>query len=381
MEGGRFVSSGSYACIFTPPLLCKSGLKKDSKLLGKVTSIDELNQELKIGNRLRRFPLAKNYFVIPEPESCELLPASKQKDPGVKECLEDSEKFRDLEKKYGDMFPPQQIKQLFEPFGGDIPLFQFTKQISENKVKLNLYKMMEHLLEAGAVMLLVRMCHFDLHPGNLLVDKHNVVRIIDFGLSFETDKITKELIEAHMVNKPVIFGSPEEIADHETVPEVINSEPPELTVLLAISNGYNTKDAIVRTAFSKPAFRKVETYLGRSLITTAEEMESFFSTSKSFKNKDYVGLWKTYWTGFDAWSIGCLCFDFFQMFLYRKDFINGPYRKQKPFIVNTLRGLLHPNPKKRLDCFEALSVLNPNSAFVERYGKEWLDARKKQRGS
>ncbi len=380
MEGGRFISAGSYSCIFTPPLLCKNGFKKDSSMIGKVTSIDEMKQELEIGKRVRSFPLAKNYFVVAEPESCELLSAEKQKDPGVQNCLESNPDFQAYKDTMGEMFPPSKVRQIFQPYGGDKQVHEYVQNIKSGRIQVssaNYFKIIEHLLEAGSVLLLIRMCHYDLHPANLLVDKKNVIRIIDFGLSFNGDNITEETI--HKRTKPLLFRA--ENAEGGVHESVLNMEPPELALTSVKELDIPMNEAIPRLVKGRTIFRMMETYLGRSLNTSAQELQSFVKTSKSFRTGDNVGLWKTYWPGFDAWAIGCICLDFLTSFLYNKNFIEGPYRQQKPFIVNAIRGLLHPNPKKRLDCFEALAVLNPNSAFVERFGHEWLEARKKQRAN
>lgn len=380
MEGGRFISAGSYSCIFTPPLLCKNGLKKNANMIGKVTTIQEMKQELEISKRVRSFPLAKNYFVVAEPESCELLPAEKQKDPGILTCLESHPEFHQYKDTMGEMFPPFKVRQIFQPFGGDKEVHQYVHNLKAGRIQIpssNYFKIIEHLLEAGSVLLLIRMCHYDLHPANLLVDKKNVIRIIDFGLSFNPDSIDKDTVKKR--EKPLLFRSENSLEPvHDAV---LNMEPPELALTSAKQMEIPMSEAIPKLVKGRTIFRMMETYLGRSLNTSAQELQSFVKTSKSFQTEDNVTLWKTYWPGFDAWAIGCICLDFLSSFLYNKNFIEGSYRQQKPFITNAIRGLLHPNPKKRLDCLEALAVLNPNSTFVERFGRDWLEARKKQRGN
>ena len=83
MEGGRYIGSGTYGCVFGPPLLCESGKQPSTKLVGKITTTKLAEQEVQVANRLRKFPLVKNYFLLPEPESCELAPETEQPDPGI----------------------------------------------------------------------------------------------------------------------------------------------------------------------------------------------------------------------------------------------------------------------------------------------------------
>jgi hypothetical protein len=77
MEGGRFLGSGTYGCAFTPPLLCKSDVKKEFGKVGKITLDVLAQQEVLIGKLIRRAPLARNYFLLPEPEACTLAPEEK----------------------------------------------------------------------------------------------------------------------------------------------------------------------------------------------------------------------------------------------------------------------------------------------------------------
>jgi hypothetical protein len=62
------------------------------------------------------------------------------------------------------------------------------------------------------------------------------------------------------------------------------------------------------------------------------------------------------------------------------EFANGEYKTKSNAVLATLRGMLAPNPKDRLDCVEALALFDPGNAWLARFGKKWLDARKQQRG-
>jgi hypothetical protein len=78
-KGGKQIGEGTYGCAFVPPLACKSGLVVPGEMVGKLTSKGDARREIFIANRLRQMPLYANYFLLPEPESCEPLEKSKQK--------------------------------------------------------------------------------------------------------------------------------------------------------------------------------------------------------------------------------------------------------------------------------------------------------------
>ena len=97
MEGGRLLGSGTYGCVFTPPLLCKDNKRKEYGKVGKITADIFAQQEIQIGNRIRKIPLSQHYFLLPEPESCELAPEEKQTDPDLQVC---HEKFQAIHQEF-----------------------------------------------------------------------------------------------------------------------------------------------------------------------------------------------------------------------------------------------------------------------------------------
>lgn len=367
MEGGRYLGSGTYGCVFTPPLLCKSGKQPSQELVGKITLDKIATQEVLIGNRLRKFPLVKNYIVLPEPESCELAPEEQQEDPGLQECREDF-------KRHGEVIDVKHMSQVTSPFAGTKAFWELFLDQSIHPKRFDFFRFMRQILEAGSLMLLAGVCHFDLHAGNLMVDKFKTVRIIDLGLAFLTDKITIETVNGRW--KRLRFGF-EPDASH---PSIHNSEPPELTVMNAIRrNEYSLENAINLTVVGKEIFRDIQTTLGISKQRSTNEMLKFWVSSDYARKRNFVRLWQTYWPGFDAWSIGCLIQETLSALLLFPEFTEGEYRTKKASVLAALHGLLDPNPRNRLDCMEALFLFDPGNKYIERFGKQWLAARKRQR--
>jgi len=367
MEGGRLLGSGTYGCAFSPPLLCEGSFKKDFKKVGKITSEPLARQEIIIGNRIRRVPLASHYFLLPEPESCTPAPEESQTEPGIQQC-------RDEFERHGEDLEIDSMKQIIEPFGGIKPFYVLFDNKSLHPKHFNFFHFMRHILEAGSTLLLAGVCHFDLHPGNLLVDNRKIVRILDFGLSFPTNTINDIVVNGRW--KRLRFGGEADAAH----PQVVNSEAPELTIMNAIRRReYSLPDAVKQTVLGKPVFKDIQTYLGISKETSRDDLVEFFETSKAARDRNFVAVWKTYWPGFDSWALGCILLETLKALVLLPEFAQGPYKTKKPLVLATLRGMLEPNPRDRLDCIEALSLYDPGSPWIARFGQKWLAARKQQR--
>lgn len=368
MEGGRYIASGTYGCVFTPPLLCKSGKQPSQKLVGKITYKKLAEHEAVIGNHLRKMPLVKNYMLLPEPESCKLAAEELQEEPGIAECRKDFEAHQ-------QEFDLGEMKQIVSPFGGTKAFYEIFLNTSLNPKQFDFLKFMGHILEAGSTLLLAKVCHFDLHAGNLLIDRHKTVRILDFGLSFITDSITRDTVTNRW--KRLRFGFEPDAAH----PSIHNSEAPELTVMNAVRrNEYTVENAIRLTIIGKPVFRDMERHLGISRETSYDELMQFWATSEYARKNNFVELWRTYWPGFDAWSIGSILLETLSALLLLPEFTKGEYKEKKTSVLAALQGLLHPNPRERLDTIEALAVFEPGNPWLNRFGKKWLEARKRQRG-
>jgi serine/threonine protein kinase len=369
MEGGRYIGSGTYGCVFTPPLLCKAGKQPSDKLVGKITRPNLAQQEIQIGNRMRKFPLVRNYFLLPQPESCDLAPESEQSDAGIAECREDF-------KKHGEEVDLEQLSQITIPFGGTQAYYELYLDQSLYPKNFNFFEFMKHMLEAGSLMLLVGVCHFDLHAGNLLMDKNKVVRILDFGMAFPKNLINDITLSGRW--KRLRFGFEYDAAH----PSIHNSEPPEITIMNAIRKGDFTVDNAVKlTVLGKEIFKDMEKFLGMSKESSRDELLDFFKHSEYARKRNFIMLWRTYWPGFDSWSLACILLETLKLLLLLPEFTEGPYKQKKSALLATLRGMLAPNPKDRLDCIEALALYDPGNAWLARFGKIWLSTRQKQRAA
>lgn len=328
---------------------------------------EEAEQELEISNRLRKMPLAKNYFILNDPESCEIAPFSEQKETDIPFCGA----IDNLEE---EGVTVDQLRQIYAPFGGYTTFYKVLTTSDLHPTRFDFFAFTQHLLEAGATMAKAGVCHFDLHPGNLLVDTNGVVRVIDFGLSFLVDHINTKLIDDRW--KVWTYQTKE-----QPNAVVLNQETPEITIWNGQRNKLSLEQSVELVVALKPIFRDMEKYLGISRTQAKDSLIHFWRSSKAAQEKDEVSLFKLYWPGFDAWAIGCILLYVLKASLLRPEFVSGIWSKRQAAVYGAIRGLLDVNPRTRMDCVEALATFDPNSDWIQRFGKTWLEAREKQHHS
>ena len=359
MEGGELITQGAYGCIFDKPLQCKGKrvLKRTGKI-AKITETLDANNELQMAKLLRKAPLWRNYFILADPESCKLQREEKQTEEDLPEC-------RVLERVALD-----EMKQMIMPWGG--------KSLHDYDIHprhFSLVKFMIHMLEAVGLMTLQGICHYDIHPGNIVVDPHRVARLIDFGMAFHGPSVTNEILGLRW--KILRFGDPTK-NEHW----ISNQEPPEVTIINAIiNNGFTLDDAVEKTIFTKDIFRQLEKPMfGISRGRTKRAFIKFWNQSKTCQERHWAKFFQLYWTGFDSWALGTLFYEFLIRQLTFRMFAESESWKEKQHSIQaTLTGLLEINPLHRLDAIEALSILDPGNKWLNRFGGAWISARARQR--
>ncbi len=359
MEGGDLLTQGAYGCIFDKPLKCKGKQQKGVKKgIAKLTEEIDAKQELAIAKILRKAPLTTNYFILANPESCEPKPEAKQTEEDIDKC------------QVLDRVSIADMRQIYMPWGG-----QVLYDVNTHPKQFNLLRFMIHMLEAVGTMTLHGVCHFDLHPGNIVVDANKTPRIIDYGMAFQGPNVTAQTVQFRW--KVLKFGTPAK-SQHW----ISNQEPPEITAINAYANsGYDIKTAIEEVVFTKDIFAQMaRPFLGIPRSSNVKEFLEFWNTSKVCQQKQWVEFFRLYWTGFDSWSLGTI----FLTFLIQQTFFlsfteSDLWKNHQVQIQTTLRGLLEINPRKRLDAIEALAILDPGNAWIKRFASGWLDARMKQK--
>jgi len=249
------------------------------------------------------------------------------------------------------------------PYGGkDL----YSVSLSQ-KEEIDFFVYFRHILEAGALMLLNGFIHFDIYSRNVLIDKNNVPRLIDFGQSFSRKDISlKTIFERWKVLKP------EESA----------TEPPEITFLTAMyePHHYSFEDTVKYIMPQKRIFSVIEKMLGVSVKQQIHELAKFFQNSLAFQNRDYEKFWRLYYVGFDSWSIGVMFVQLLNKLMFSYKFIeSSEWKLKKKVVLNILRKMTHSNPKERIDCVEALAILDPFNSIYQEYGTDWVERRRAQR--
>jgi hypothetical protein len=369
MEGGRLLAQGTYGCIFDPPLQCESDGRKKAqgkgRDLGKITLKRDFVIEEEAAIRIRKIPNYLDYFLpIDVTTKCRPEPVKDQTDPDIWKCGYLRKEGYDVtdsvhvKLKYGGIDSHHFVCDPVLEDGCELP-----------KKPLNWSMFMEHLLEAGAVLTLNQLVHYDIHRSNILVDPKTMKpRFIDFGQTFFAGEITNETLKERW---KLIYPNQRQR----------ELEPPEVTMAAFIRKGFSSVEAYAQMMRYKEPLQKVETMLGLSRQTQGREFAEFWRDSGAAKSGDWVRMFKFYWPTFDAWNIGAVLLHLLEYCYYKKEVAtSGEFRAAESRFKEVLRGLLRMSPKRRLDCVEALNLWNPNNKIIQTdKAQEWLDARTKQR--
>lgn len=338
LSGGEIIDEGLYGCVFTPPLECKKKLSLNPDLTyTKITSKESAKTELNISKKISQIPLWRNYFIVSE-SMCEPASISEQKDKNLHKCqlLSDTKQL-------------SQFRLLSMPYGGN-PLYTYRFNITQ----FNFMEFIQHFIESVALLNLFGIVHRDLHQKNILVDRNDVPRIIDFNLSiFVNNDITSNMLKHQFTYK-------------------IDQEPPDSTLVNAVLFNYPADNVIESLIFKKPIIKKISNILHISQNEMYQELENFFNKSMSMRTGNDVKWFKTYWRTIDSWAVGVIILDLINKLSIYPTF-NLILRKLKPKLYPLLRKLCAISPVNRIDCVQALNYLNPNSFIIRKYAKSWLD--------
>jgi serine/threonine protein kinase len=349
LRGGAVIGQGTYGCAVSPPLLCRGQARNDrrAKQVGKITLKMDAAVELQIAEILRKAPLWKNYYVLPELTHCEPIPSGSA-NWGTCKITKTEE--------------PEALKQVISDFGGR----SFSSLSGKNlrPGSFDYFEFFEHLLEACAYLVLQGVVHYDLHRSNILIDPLGVPRLLDFGMSFSAQDINKNTI-----------GTRWKVYDPK-----YDSEPPEVTIITGLRDKLSLATAIDECIYGKPVFSVAEDILEVSKATAKSQLQKFTERSASFQKQDWVAFWATYWTGFDAFAVGAVLLNVLKVQITLPQFTGDPRWIEKgDRIMEILTKMITPDPSERYDCVEALFLWDPKNALLRNNGAAWLETRRGQR--
>jgi serine/threonine protein kinase len=342
--GGNLYDEGGYGCVFMPPLLCAGEKKSDAgtgigaPLLDKLLKKEDADDEYAIGTAIQKIPLWRQYMSVPE-HMCTPAPLSQQVETEMGEC------------KLIGRLPLGKMRILRSSFAG-VPLAQLKLSIPT----FSFFDFMVHLLEGVSLLSLFGIVHRDLHLGNILVDRANVPRIIDFNLALSARN--PEAAGARM--------------HHQYRPDLIQVSP-DWCLLNAVAGGKNGHTTMEDMFRRNPYYKSIQAVLGIDEEEQREALRTFYEKSRSAQTGDMELWFKSYWRLIDAWSVGCdLTYLVSKLELW-PTFQKTDYREHKEVIGKVLRKLTAFNPLERIDSVQALAMLNPDSYVLRKYASVWLD--------
>lgn len=344
ITGGAFISSGVYGCVFRPALPCKDGKLIDPKHvsnISKISSMDRkyLDKEIAVGRRIRKIPIADHYFALARDGICEAPTDMLRKDSGAGDCEMMHED--DDRKKY----------MIQQPFGGRD--FEKTVLSSYKPETVDFYKIGQRLLEGLVIMAVTGVVHTDLHRENVLIDKHENPKIIDFGAS-------------------VILGDPVKSLVREFDPRYAQIAP-EMSLWDAWHDKLETTVAARRIATEKGSMAILRIYNGDSVDDQVRKLAEYRMRSSYFKRGDFEGWWAIHWPKIDVWSVGFVLLHLWNKLSKYEGFAkNKVYIEKRRMILDVMRGMMDVNPIKRLNAVQALQKWAPNSVVLRRYAGKWI---------
>jgi serine/threonine protein kinase len=270
---------------------------------------------------LKGIPGWERYYIVEDKDECNAKNFQEYKRVYREQC----EKIHKI--------PDEKLVQLIAPYGG--------KMLFETAItpKFNFLGSLRHMLEGVERLAKQGICHYDLHDGNIVVDYHGTLRIIDFGSAFLGDQTTDEVVVNHT---------------YEFSPDYPPLSP-EVTIQQGLVQGISIPLAIQQTIEQKKIFRRAEAILGLSRWQQQKDIESFF---RDIDYDNTIDLYKTYWRKWDSWAVGVLFVKILEKSFLLPGFVAGVWAMHGPAIRNVLRGLVQADPRKRFTAKEALELFN-----------------------
>lgn len=169
----KYLSSGTYGCVFKPAITCKEDAKMAYKMLDRITKVfyreADFEQEVKISKFVQQRIDKDNYFTLKMFKTCD-IPTSWIDDSQVQKC----KKFRDA--KYTIQY---------EYGGKDLFMIDYT-QIDIVSLLSSIDTILYGIEQLGKR----GYAHMDIKPDNIVYDSNKgKMSLIDFGLIKSHEKL------------------------------------------------------------------------------------------------------------------------------------------------------------------------------------------------
>jgi serine/threonine protein kinase len=308
----QLIGQGTYGCIYYPEITCSGDKSKSKKLISKLQIDGRVsNNEIEISNIVKNIPDYKDYFA-----------------PIISKCPINVSKIKTDVTDCNALKGKKELVLMKMNYIKHVDLYDY---LEHNSFFLKRYfNTFQYLLFAIQKLAVNNIVHYDMHLGNVVVNKANNLPIVfDFGLSINISKINLKKLSDYFFRLAPEFSiwclEIQIINFFATIQE----EPITLIQLKNIINEYVDKCK----AFSLFNKSFIEKYRTSSL--------NFFEKYVGVKKNEVVNDLLTY---YHTWDLFSLCLNYLK--LIRKK----PIDTENILVQDLLKILvinINPNPTKR----------------------------------
>jgi len=190
-NGGEYVASGTYGCVYRPAIPCYTKVKKGS--IGKLMkTIDAANEEIEIVKKLKKLDKKQQFLLYPS-SWCNVSNEALQKE-NLSKCP--------VERHNG-------VKELIMPDGG-MTLDAYRKTIkTASMTRLELVKITYNLFKGVKLLADNSFIHQDIKLDNIMYSPRAGARLIDFGLMIPKQDLYEPVNEFMTVDTDYPISPPE----------------------------------------------------------------------------------------------------------------------------------------------------------------------------
>lgn len=329
MHGGSLFLTGAQSCVFDIPAPCKGrpytlknsrNVRNISRKVYKVIDPEaggDFEAEIETSSVLSKIPDYQDYFVLVD-DVCSI----EEKPEGWETCH-----------LYGGRPTSGSFLQLKMEYGGAL-LTEYIR-LRESLYK-NWLRIQINIAEALKQLHVRNWVHGDLHSRNIVVDYMDRARIIDFGQSFNVNRIKQENINLNFLPEYDVYG-------------------PEMDYLAGVSSGADSTTVINLIYTKKKVLDKINDIFPseRGVLGALQGFAQFHVMP--FDINKYM---KFYSKPADIWSFA---YDFLTIYL---DMITDPrmatsefYRRNHRAQMLLFKGMLNVDPRLRYDIDQVLKEL------------------------
>jgi len=329
-SGGRLFLEGAQSCVFDTPTPCKGRpyTFKNTNVVGrnltrKVYKIidpysdSNYQSEIDASTVFSKIPDYQDYFVLID-NVCQV----KRKPDDWQSCKlfkqgAEHPVLLQFQMEYGGMLLTEYVR--------------FRPNLYKNWLRLQI-----NVAESLKQLHVRNWVHGDLHSRNIIIDNLDKARIIDFGQSYNVNRVTEQNINLNFLPEYDIYG-------------------PEMDYLAGISTGAEPNAVINQIYRSKRILLKID-HLFPSQPGVLDDMQNFAKFHVwPLDVKKYISM---YSKPADIWSVGC---DFLLIYLdmisdvgfSSTDFFRRNHRNQ----MLLFRGMLATDPRLRYSIDDVLKEL------------------------